>query len=85
MSERFPGLSGAQHAAEKACLVARDALATIERVDRPCPVNDWQAYALRLRGAATVLQACAIEIASCGGFVDAAYEAETSGLLDGEE
>jgi len=79
MTERdFPGLDEAQHAAEKARSVLRDAVSHIEEVDRPRPAEDWQGHALRLRGVATMVHASALELAFCAGFVSAAYEADTS-------
>lgn len=85
MSRRdFPGIAEAQNRIHKARIVLQGALDGLDVQDIPLPHEEAEAYALKLRGAAVVAHASALELAVCSGFIEAAHEADTSGLLDEE-
>ena len=77
----FPGLFDADQRAGKAVEVLKSA---IDRLHPPRNGEDWEAIALRLRGAAVLAHSAGLELAVVSGWNEAASSAVEAGVLDEE-
>jgi hypothetical protein len=77
----FPGLLEADRRAGKAVEVLKSA---IDHLHPPRDGEDWQAVALRLRGAAVLAHSAGLELAVVSGWNEAADKAADAGVLDEE-